>query len=257
MKGLHAPLILLLMAGSAQAAVTYRTTITTRIWVTRPPTVQRIVADGDRRRLIVEHQGEPFEYDVLLSADGGRSITALNTPLHTWYALSKPPATATRLPPSMRVEIRDAKTEVTEEGGAEPIAGYPVRKFVVHVSYTTRETFGGTSANRVHTMTALVWTTDKLDRALAFPPLTLTVGVESIDADLVRKTASVPGFPLRVIATVSRAYEGGPPVVEMKTKEVDDVRAIPAAPESLFVRPEGYVNQEPIIGGVVKTTPVN
>lgn len=241
-------LLLVFAVTNGQAATTYRTTITTRDRFQQPPVVERITVDGENRLLLVEHQYEPFTSDVLLSSDGGRTVTALNTLLHTWYELQKPAATATGLPPSIPVEIKDAKTSVTEEPADETIAGFSVRKFVIRVSYTSREDYGGTKVNRLCTMTTLVWTTDKLDRSLAFPIPVITTGIESLDAELRAKSAVIPGFPLRSVRTVSRAYEGGAPEVEMARVEVDDIRTIPPPRASVFVKPAGYVHQAPVIG---------
>jgi hypothetical protein len=241
-------LLLLFAATNGQAATTYRTTITTRDRFKQPPVVQRITVDGENRLLKVENQDEPFSYDALLSADGGRTVTALNTPLRTWFELPKPWVTATGMPPSIPTEIKDAKTSVTEEPADETIAGFPIRKFVIRVSYTSREDYGSTKVNRLCTMTTIVWTTDKLDRSLAFPMPVITMGIESLDAELRAKSAVIPGFPLRSVRTVSRAYEGGAPEVEITRVEVDDIRTVPPPRASALVKPAGYVHQAPVIG---------
>ena len=251
--------LLLCAATTLQAATTYRMTITTGGRYKRPPAVQRIIVDGEKRRLAVEHPEEPFAYDVLLSTDGGRTVTALNTILRTWFDADKSPFSATQqpigtgLPPWVTSEIKDAKMTVAEEPADETIAGFPVRKFVIRAGYTTREDFSGTKVNRLHTMTTLLWTTDKLDRSLAFHIPEFATGVESLDADLRQKSAVISGFPLRRVTTVSRAYEGGAPVVELTTVEVDDIRTAPAPLASAFAKPAGYVNQEPVIGGFGKS----
>jgi hypothetical protein len=248
-------LLVLCAATTAQAATTYRMTITRTDRFKRPPEVQQVVIDSEKRRLTVEHPEEPFGYDVLLSADGGRTVTALNTGLHTWFDLGK--FSPSGFPgigrsPGATAEISKATITVTEEPGQEPIAGFPVRKLVVRAGYTTREDYGGTKVNRVHTMTMLLWTTDKLDRSLAFSIPAFATGVESLDADPRLKSAVSSGFPLRSVMTVSRAYEGGEPVVEMTKVEVDDIRPAAPPPASAFVKPAGYVNQEPVIGGFKK-----
>lgn len=244
-------------ATTVQAATTYRMTITRTDRFKRPPAVQRIIIDGEKRLLTVEHPEEPFTCDVLLSTDGGRSVTALNTSLRTWFDADKSPASATQfpgtgLPPWVTPEIKDAKISVTEEPAHETIAGFPVRKFVIRAGYITREDFGGTKLNRVHTMTMLLWTTDKLDRSLAFHIPAFATGADPLDADPRLKSAVTSGFPLRCVTTVSRAYEGGEPVVEMTKVEVDDIRTVASPPASAFVKPSGYANQEPVIGGFRK-----
>jgi hypothetical protein len=247
MRNLGIAAVLFLAASTAQTATTYRTTVTTKYRSERRVVVQRIIVDGDNRRLTVEHPEEPFTYDVLLSTDGGRTVTALNTALHTWYEAPKPWA-STFLPVSIPTEIKNAKATVTEEPSTETIAGFPVRKFVIRAGYTSREDFSGTKVNRIHTMTTLLWTTDKLDRSLAFPILEITTRVESLDAELRQKSAAIPGFPLRCVTSLSHAYEGGEPSVEMRTSEVEEIRTVAPPPATLFVRPAGYVHQEPVIG---------
>lgn len=240
--------LLLIASTVVQAATTYRVTITRKDGFKLPPVVQRVIADGQNRRLAVEHPEEPYTFDVLLSTDAGKSVTALNTGLRTWYDFAPTPATETGLPPSMKVEIKNAKASVAEEPSTETMAGFPVRKFVIRAGYTTREDYSGTKVNRVHVMTTLLWTTDKLDGSLAFPIPVISIGVRSLDAELRQKTASISGFLLREVTTISRTYEGGAPSIEMTTLNVDDIQTVPSPPASEFAKPPGYVHQEPVIG---------
>ena len=240
--------MLAVISTAVQAATAYRVTIIRKDHFNLPTMVEHVIADGENRRLTYENREEPFTEDVMLSTDDGKTVTALNTPLRTWFTLTASPATETGLPPRMSAELRDVKVSMTEEPSAEIIAGYPVRKFVIHAGYMTREHYSGIKVDRIHTMTTLIWTTNKLDRSLAFPIPEVTVGARSIDAQLREITASIPGFPLREVTTISRAYEGGQPSVTMTTTEVDDIRTVPSPPASEFVKPAGYVNQEPIIG---------
>ncbi len=245
--------LLLILPAALHAATTYRVTITTSGRFHSPPAVRRIIADGPNRRLTVEKQEEPFTFDVLLSTDGGRTVTALNTGLRTWYEFVPLPATDTGEPPWIPTEVRDTKLTLAEEASAETIEGFPMRKFVIHASYTSREDHGGTKVNRVHVMTALLWTTDKLDRSFAFPLPEVLIGVRSIDAALREKTASIPGFPLRQVTTISRSYEGGAPAIELTTIDAGDVHTMASPAASAFVKPAGYVHQEPVIGAPGKS----
>jgi hypothetical protein len=245
----HAILGLFLIASTAaHAATAYRVTTVTKDRLKRPPLIAHVIADGENRRLTYENQEEPFSEDVMLSTDGGKTVSALNTSLRTWFAVVDRPPSETGLPPSIPVKIKDTKVTVAEEPSTETIAGYPVRKFVIRAGYTAREDYGGTRVNRVHTMTEIIWTTDKLDGSLAFPMPRVTIGVRAIDAELRQKTASISGFLFRDVKTISRAYEGGAPSLEMMTTDVDDIRTVPSPAATQFVKPAGYVNQAPIIG---------
>src|SRR5437899_10142519 len=126
--------LLLGASTSLLAATTYRVTMTTKDRLSRVPIVQRIITEGDSRRLTVEQQDEPFTYDVLLSADGGKTVTALNSPLHTWFDHDWLPASTRARSPWGPAEIKDAKSSVTEEPTDVTIAGFATRKFVIRAS---------------------------------------------------------------------------------------------------------------------------
>jgi hypothetical protein len=241
--------LFLIVPTAAHAAMAYRVTVVTKGRFKKPPLVGEVIADGEKRRLTYKDQPEPFSEDVLLSTDGGKTVTALNTSLRTWFALTRGGTSETEFLSSIRrVQIKDTNVAVTEEP-SEPIAGYPVRKFVIHAGYTTVEDYSGTKVKRIHSLTELVWTTDKLDGSLTFPRPAYTIGARPVDDELGVKTASISGFVLRDVETISRAYEGGMPTLEMTTTEVDEIRTVPSPPASQFEKPAGYVNQPPIISG--------
>jgi hypothetical protein len=237
-------------AATVHAATTYRLTITRKDRFKIPPSIERVIVDAEKRRLTVENAEAPFTHDVLLSSDGGRTVTALNRPLKTWFdttemAKQKRP---TGLGPQVKSETKDAKISITEEPADETIDGLPVRKFVIRAGYTTVEDFSGTKVKRIHGITTLLWATDKLDRSLAFQMPPLETGVESLDAELHAKTESIIGFPLRRLTTVSSAYDGGETVVEILKMDIDDIRTVPSPPPEMFVKPAGYTNQPPVYG---------
>jgi hypothetical protein len=241
--------VLLIATTALQAATTCRVTTTIKDRLKRTPQVERVIADGDNRRLTVEQQDEPFTHDVLLSTDGGKTIVALNTPLRTWYDFAIPPRAAAYFKSRKGTVIKDVNVTVHEESGAEPISGFAVRTFVIRASFTAQEDYGGTKVKRENALTAMLWTTDKIDATLAFPPRPFLIGIDSIDAELRQKTAIIAGFPLRAMTTYSQAYEGGAPSVEIITTEVDEIRTVPSPPAAQFAKPAGYVNQPPIMSG--------
>jgi hypothetical protein len=238
---------LLITTTALHAATAYRVTTTIRDWLKREPQVEHVIADGANRQLTVEQQNEPFTHDVLLSTDGGKTIIALNTPLRTWFDFALLPPSKLNIKPVRGAAVKKAQVAVHEESGAEPISGFPVRTFVIRASFTSVESFARTSVKRENAMTVLVWTTDQIDAALAFPPRVYVTGVDAIDAELREKTAIISGFPLRTMTTYSQAYEGGAPKVATITTEVDDIKSVPSPPATQFAKPAGYVNQPPII----------
>jgi len=241
--------VLLIATTALHGATTYRVTTTIKDRLKRIPSVERVIADGQNRRLTVETQDEPFTHDVLLSTDGAKTIIALNTPLRTWFDFAVLPHSTTTLKPRRLAAIKNPVVTVREESGAEPISGFPVRTFVIRATFTSEEDYGGTKVKRENAMTAMLWTTDKIDGALAFPPRAFATGVDAIDSELRQKTAIIAGFPLRAVTTYSQAYEGGAPTVEIITTDVDDIRTVAPPPAAQFAKPADYVNQPPIISG--------
>lgn len=239
--------VVILATTALKAATTYRVTTTIKDWLKRVPRVEHVIADGDNRRLSIERQDEPFTHDVLLSTDGGKTIIALNTALRTWFDFAILPA-SNNLKPLRGTAVKKVQVSVREESGAEPISGFPVRTFVIRASFTSLENHGTTNVTRENAMTVMLWTTDKIDAALAFPPRVFVTGVDAIDAELRQKTAGIiSGFALRTVTTYSQAYEGGGPKVEIITTEVDDIRTVGSPPATQFAKPADYINQPPII----------
>jgi hypothetical protein len=237
-------------AASVHAATTYRVTVTRKDRFKFPTAIERVIVDGEKRRLTVENAEAPFTHDVLFSTDGGRTVTALNTPLKTWFNNAEMAKQNRPIGPGSRakIETKDAKISISEEPTDETIDDLPVRKFVIRAGYTTVEDFSGTKVKLLHGITTLLWATDKLDRSLAFEMPPLETGVDSLDAELHAKTESIIGFPLRRLTTVSRAYEGGEAVVEILKMDIDDIRTVPSPPPETFVKPAGYANQAPVFG---------
>src|SRR5437764_39183 len=117
--------VLLIATTALHAATTYRITTTVKDRLKRIPRVERVIADGENRRRIIEQQDEPFTHDVLLSKDGGKTVIALNTPLKTWFDFAVLPHSTSTLKPRHEAAIKNATVTVQEESGAEPISGFP------------------------------------------------------------------------------------------------------------------------------------
>jgi hypothetical protein len=215
----------------------------------RPYVGATVLAENAQRR--VEIVESPIDYHVLLSDDSGATFTALNTVLKTWWRpASKLLQGRLRiydpLPGSRRKSVRDVNVTTSDEP-SEAIAGLATHKYVVKMSFGTREDLSGTSVDARVGATILVWTTGAVDAGLALRAVDLTTGVPEVDALLDPAIAKIPGFPLRTVLTATRAFADWRPQTITVTATVSDIRTVDAPPHA-FEPPKGYVEQAPIIG---------
>lgn len=210
----------------------------TRYTVTVGSQKATVLADGAHRRVDIPRQSQPFEFDVLLSDDGGATFTALNTPLKTWFRTN---ATAIERRPHIfwhqlmtRISVRDIRVTATDE---------PEHKSVIKTTFTVNEP----QVTVKFASTIQIWTTDAVDAALAVRPVDLTTGYPEVDAQLLPALAKVHGFPIKTVLTATRAYVGGPPQTLRYRATVSGIETV-AAPKHAFERPADFVNQPPVLG---------
>jgi len=121
------------------------------------------------------------------------------------------------------------------------------RKYVVKASFTTMSGRGAARIDIQHSATAMLWTTDAVDAALAVPLIGFSTGFAEVDAQLAPLAAKIIGFPLHVALTTSQAYQFGRPQTFTLDATVSDIRTVDAPPHAFDV-PADYVNQPPILG---------
>lgn len=211
----------------------------TRYTVTVGPDTATVLADAARRRVDVVRESTPFEFDVLLSDDGGETFTALNTPLKTWFRLNM--AAIERRPhifghrSGLGFSVYDIRVTASEEPTE--------RKSVIKTTFTVRDP----QATVKFASTIEIWTTDAVDESLAVRPIDLTTSYPEVDAQLVTALAKIRGFPRKTVLTATRAYVGGPPQTLTFSATVSNIENVTAPPHA-FERPPDFVHQPPIIG---------
>jgi hypothetical protein len=242
-----------LVALPLTAATRYSIAAENTGFFTQPQFNAIVLAEGLQRRIDIVHPETPFAYDVLLSLlsdDGGATFIALNTELKTWFRKESAPLLGRprifAKSPIERRTVRDVSVTTSEEP-SDPIAGFHVRKYVVKSSFSVRQGRGAARIDALFGTTAIVWTTDAIDAALAVRVVDLTTGLPEVDAQLAPALAKIPGFPLKTTLTATRAYRGGPPQTFTIAATISDIRTIDAPPHA-FEKPKGYVEQTPIIG---------
>ena len=190
------------------------------------------------------------------STDGGKTVTALNDKLSTYY---RPNANPSRVMSSGHYStpfidekttavVSVKKVSVQEESPGERIAGFQARKYVLKFAHDVKMKLGDEPVRVIFDSTVLLWTTDEVE--LAVVPMDLRevrTGLSKVDQQLAAALAGVKGFPLKRSLSVSRRYEGGEAMVDLVTSTFDDFKTAALPPEALAV-PAGYRYQEPVIG---------
>ena len=240
-----------LIALPAAAATRYTITAEmTGFHLVEPHFRATVLADAPHRRIDIVRETTPFAYDVALFDNRGPGFIALNAPLKTWYRENRPAVLAARLfnasPYTKDAKLRDVKATIAEEP-SEPIGGLATRKYVVKTSFVTTSGRDAARLDMQHSATAILWTTDAVDAALAVPLIGFTTSFAEVDAQLAPLAAKITGFPLRVTLATTETFQGGRPQTFTMDATVSDIRTVDAPPHAFDV-PADYVNQPPILG---------
>jgi hypothetical protein len=246
----------LLLAGTVDAATQFRYVMES----TGDPLVPR-------RAGIIRIEGTSYRIDheradnvvstASFSTDGGKTVTALNEKLSTYYRpkAADPsklmssghysvPFLATGIKPV--VSVKNVMME--EEPTDERIAGYPTRKYVLRFTHDVKMTLSGEKLRVIFGSTVVLWTTEEID--LQVRPMKLHeigTGFSTVNEAVSAALSGVKGFPLKRSLAVTRQYEGGAVMVDVQTTTFDDFKTVDLPPAA-FVVPPGYRYQEPVYG---------
>jgi hypothetical protein len=242
----------LLLANSIGAATQFKYVIESTGGRLTPRRAGTIRVDGAAYR--VDHGGENLEATATFSTDGGKTVTALNEPLSTYY---RPKASAETLSsenysaPSREEQTKPVASVkdviLEEEPTEERIVGHATRKYILRFTHDVKLKLGGFKVRVIFSSTVLLWTTEEID--LSVDPMDLRelhTGLGVVDQAVNEALSGVKGFPMRRRLAVTRRYEGGVVVSDVVTTTFDDFKIVDLPPEALAV-PSGYRYQEPII----------
>lgn len=246
--------LVLLLANAISAATQFQFVTQSTGDPLHPRSAGTIRVDG------VSYRIDGDEADLIASAsfstDGGKTVTYLNQQLSTYYRSKVLPSEgrstglydAPFLEASTKPVVSVKNVLLQEEPTDEVVAGYPTRKYVLTFDHDVRGTLQGEKLRVIFRTTALIWTTEKIELAVA--PIDLRViltGQSAVDPAVREALSGVKGFPLRRRLAVTRRYEGGAVMVDVVTTTFDEFKTVDLPPEALTV-PSGYRYQEPVIG---------
>ena len=209
-----------------------------------------VVIDGDSYR--VDYVPPKLELSSILSTDAGKTETALNAELRTYFdrKTTKHGLSLLAMIPLGRVApaVTVKNLSVTEEPTEERIAGLTTRKYVVRLEYVTRTDVGSEIFSTTYTATGEIWTTDAIESPLdPFHLGRVRTTYEVVDEKLREALSVVKGFPLMRRLAVSRKIANGRAQTEMHFVRFSDFEVV-AVPPQTFSVPAGYKYQEPVVG---------
>lgn len=213
-----------------------------------------ISVDRSSYRVDYEHGG--FDTSALFSADGGKTETALNSTLLTYFAPGRLLADALdsrlfSMPPLELVgppTVTLKEVKLREEPSQHDIDGRKTRKYVLNFSYDITARVGTEKLRAVVRAIAELWTTEELEASyLPLDPRRVRTGFDAVDHSLRQAMTGVKGFPLERRLSVTRRISGGAPFTDLVTTTFSSFEPFAASPQ-LFEVPSGYRHQNPILG---------
>lgn len=201
----------------------------------------RMWVDGQRYRLELDRDGKQLAYDAAISNDGDVTAKLLNRQKETWWHRIRV-SSATRSSllftvPALKVTLEGEPQVTHRVAGTETVAGRRTTKHVVEIRYELRTELEKQPIRATVEAAITAWIADDL------PPLPLQRNVQTgyapVDEKLAAIFGALPGMTLRHELTVVRTYEGGPPVTEIITTVIDELR-VADVPAERFAVPEHY-----------------
>ena len=248
--------LVLLLANTISAATQFKFVIESTGDPLNPRSAGTVRVEGASYR--VDGEGENPIASASFSTDGGKTVTSLNQQLSTYFRSKFLPSGAQALTStlyavpflesSQKPVITVKNVLLQEEPTDEVIAGYPTKKYVLTFDHDVRATLQGEKLRVIFRTTALIWTAEKMELAVA--PIDLRqilTGQSAVDPAVREALSGVKGFPLKRRMAVSRRYEGGAVMTDVVTTTFDEFKTVNLPPEALTV-PTGYRYQEPVIG---------
>lgn len=233
--------LLLLYAFTAAAGTSYQLTSSTT------GTVSSVLAgevkvEGSAMRMDVRRgDGMLFRNGaIIVSRDGGRTLTVYDPSRRTYYELSLDELVASTSAAmkvgGLEIEVRNPKVSVREAGAGGALEGLPTRRVRVDSSYTVDL---GVASMQIAT-TSESWLTDKLPASLAtfLQQSAARTGIPSVDKLLAAQSAPMKGFPLKQVTTM-RIGTGRREITSVSTTLVTAIRHRAIAPAEL-AGPTGY-----------------
>jgi len=218
-----------------------------------------VSADGSNMRMDLK-SGDNFLFKdnaVILSTDGGKTLTVFDPAAKTYYSINinelaqQPGAALASMGGS--VKFQNPKVSVKDLGAAETLSGFPTHHAIVDASYDIAIDMMGNQMTSHMTMTTESWTTDQIRHEFAnfIQEKNLHTGFADLDKLLEAQAAAIEGrFPLKQVTTL-HVQQGTADLTSTTTSEVFNV-ATHTVPASLFTASGGYTKVDDPLSRMLK-----
>jgi hypothetical protein len=259
MKRLLTAVGMMSLACSTFAGVTYKVQSSTT-GVQNVTISGNVAVDGSRIRMDVTSGDNILFKDnnVVLSADGGKTMSVLDPSTKNYYELQldqvmgSTAAMLRNLGDMVKVTFDNAQVSVRDGGNGGTVEGYPTHKYLLDAAYDMNIDAMGQKMTTHMTMKTESWTTDQLASELTSFLQTrgMRTGVEAVDKLIEAQANGVHGFPLRQVSTVHITQRGND-MTMVTTSTVTDIekKAVDAAQ---FAMPAGYTKVDDPVTRMMK-----
>jgi hypothetical protein len=184
--------------------------------------------------------------DIVLSNDGGRTMSVLNPSTHNYFDLQLDQLLGAggsllqSFGGLVKMSFNNPHVEVRDGGAGGTIEGYPTHKYVLDAAYDLAIDAMGQKITSHFTMNTETWTTEQLSSEMStfIQARGLRTGVEAIDRLIEAQSNGLHGFPLKQVSTVHVAQSGND-MTMVTTSSVTDIQRRTIDP-SQFTMPADY-----------------
>jgi hypothetical protein len=206
--------------------------------------VMQMTAAGDKARMDFLEGGPVKSDGFILTKDGGKSMTMVNTKDKTYMSwdMDAMMGMAGAMTSMMKMEVTDPKLEKLLDEPGQPILGYPTRHYKFRIRYGMSMNVMGFSMVSDVTREEETWTTTKIDTAalsrwIGKIPKTMN---ETLDKLIELERGKMEGLPLKMISVQSTTdKKNGKVTTTKQTMEVTEIQTLTADPAT-FEIPAGY-----------------
>lgn len=258
MKRLFVMLLVALFAGSLVAGVTYDFSSVTTGKGGTEMSGKAAIEDGKSRMEFVKGDGILIPHgSVVVSNDGGKTLTVMNPKKKTYYEISpegmmQGAAAAMKSAGGLvQMNFSNESVDVKQEGAGGDVEGYPTMKYTVTTSYDmSMKIMGMKNDSKVRTVSE-VWATEKLpvEYMTFVQQKGFKTGMEGLDRMIAKQSAAMKGFPLKQVMTTTTTAANGKSQTNTTTLTVTNIEKATVADEQFEV-PAGYSEVDSPLAGI-------
>ena len=221
-----------------------------------------VFAEGSNLRMDVK-TGDNFLFksgSVVLSTDGGKSLSVFDSAAKTYYVINVNDLTGAggllqNMGGMFKMSFNNPKVAVRDLGDGGTVSGYPTRHAILDSSYDIAIDAMGAKINSRMAMSTETWTTDKIGAEFTnfLQQKSFRTGYDALDKLIAAQASAIAGrFPLKQVTTIKVTQGNGGEITSTTTSTVSNIqkKTVPAA---TFVAPTGYARVDDPVTRMMKS----